>query len=67
MANPREVEITEVSKRGEWYSVKGRTRDGRTASVDIPAASIEVMSREKSEALMRRSVLGTILSKDGSD
>lgn len=60
--NP-DVQITEVTKKGEWYTVKGRTKDGRSGSVDIPAASVETQSRDKAEAMMRRGILGTVDSE----
>lgn len=48
--------MTEVSKRGDWYTVKGRASDGREVSVDIPAPTVEGHSRRDAEKLFERSI-----------
>ena len=62
--DPRDrVNITSVKKRGDWYSIQG-TADGKKASVDIPAPSLDGKSASSAEALMRRSLLGTSQSRE---
>ena len=61
--DPRsKVDLTRVSKRGDWYTVEGYVK-GRKTSVDIPAPSVESKTRREAEALMRRSVYGVAQSE----
>lgn len=48
--------MTEVNKNGEWYTVKGRASDGKIVSVDIPAPSVEKLSRGDAQKLFERSI-----------
>lgn len=54
----KDVEITGGTKKGEWETVTGRTKDGKIASIDIHAKSLEGMSRVDRDALIRRSLFG---------
>ena len=55
------IEITRRTKRGEHYTIEGvDRRTGQKASVEIPAPTLEGRSRKDAEALMRRSIYGTI-------
>ena len=57
--DPRDrVTVTSVKKRGAWYTVQG-VADGKKASVDIPAPSLDGRPASAAEALMRRSLLGS--------
>lgn len=59
--DPRKaVEILNVSKRGEWYTVEGvDRRTGKKTSVDIPAPSLEShRTRAAAESYLRRSIFG---------
>lgn len=53
-----DVEITRESKRGEWHTIEGRTKDGQKTSIDIHAKNLENMSRVDRDALVRRSLFG---------
>ncbi len=48
--------MPEVEKKGDWYRVRGTDSAGRAQSVDIPAPSVEKLSRKEAEALFRRSI-----------
>lgn len=47
------TEITQVTKTGEWYTVKGRV-DGRETSVDVPAFNVGQRSDTEAKALFQR-------------
>jgi hypothetical protein len=45
--------MPDVSKRGEWYTVKGVV-NGRVVSADIPANQVEGKSRKDAEKVFER-------------
>jgi len=45
--------IGDVSKRGDWYTIKGHV-DGKPTSVDIPANQVDGRSRSDAEKLFKR-------------
>lgn len=55
--NP-DVEITRESKREEWVTFEGRTKEGRKTSIDIHAKSLDGMTRLDRDALVKRSLFG---------
>jgi hypothetical protein len=60
----KQIQIQEVTKRGEWYTVKGGS-GSEHASVEIPANTVESRSRGDAEALFRRGLAGEILRQRG--
>ena len=49
-------EIKEASKRGEWYTVKGRASNGRDISVDVPANYIDGKSSTEGRRVMEKAI-----------
>jgi hypothetical protein len=63
--DPKNAEITRVTKRGEHYTIEGRV-DGRKTECHIPAPSLEGVPKKAAEAFMRRSLYGTdSMGRDG--
>ena len=50
------ADVQDVKKKGDWYTVKGRSADGRPVSVDIPAPAVEGKTRKEAQALFERSI-----------
>ena len=48
-------EVKEVTKRGDWYTVKG-VSNGREVSVDIPANAIDGKTRRDAIEQMKRGI-----------
>ena len=58
------VDLTRVTKRGEWYRVEG-VANGKQGRVDIPAPSVEGRSQKDAEGLFRRSIYGVTAQERG--
>lgn len=57
------VRVGEVSRRGDFYRINGKDKEGRVGSVEIPVQTLDKLPRKDAEALMRRGVYGTIHSE----
>lgn len=53
--NDLPVEVTNVRKVGEWYTVQGVV-NGRPASVDLPASSVDGRSRTDAYEYFKQSL-----------
>ena len=54
----KDVAITKVEKRGDYYRVEG-IAEGKRVHMEVPSPSIDVQRRDHAEAFMRRGLLGT--------
>lgn len=52
-------EISEIRKRGEWYTVKGHV-DGRPSSFEVPAGNFEKMSSREARDYAKRGLASSI-------
>ena len=59
MSDPHQVEILSGQKKGEWVTFRGRTKDGKEASVDIHQKTLDGKTTHKeTERLIKRSIYG---------
>lgn len=55
------VQVTEVTKKGDWYHVKGGIGDKR-GSYEIPASSVEGRSRGDAQRMFERGIITSVVT-----
>ena len=50
--------VAEITRKGDFYEIRGRSGSGKDVKLDIPITTLEGMSRKDAEGLMKRSIHG---------